>query len=389
MIDSVSIKDRIRIQLFLSYAHVESRFADFIAEKVARDFIGLARIWVASDGGVIAGSKWLSDVTRALAESHMHLVLCSPESITRQWISFETGAAYVRGIPIIPLCHSGLLPNQLPVPLGELQAILLGNPKKEGGVSGFERLYQAIADHLGSDVPRVNFDEYEDRFSRLEQIYAGERGTLAEGRVDQTGIEVIPSPKVLCISSRQFTKQGFGDQIDTVLNAFPKSVEHHRALDLPSLKRIVFDEKDKDDLAYVVHLALYVCPRSGDVYFSDVDFATGEPQSQPIEKITADALAQLLEMVNTRLVVITGADSMALTVTLLSVCHVVAAREMVSPTMIATWVREFYEMLPKHRLSDALEFAMKASRAPMRFYTKQSKSVDVRFALPADAQRAV
>ena len=378
-------KDKFGLQIFLSYAHVESRFADLIEEIVTRDFIGLVRVFVASDGGVIAGQKWLDVVKDALAQSHLHVVLCSPESITRQWISFETGAAYLRGIRIIPLCHSGLAPKQLPVPLSELQGIQLCDRNRAGGPSGFERFYQGIADVLGSGVPRADFEEYEERLFGLEQTYATERGWLAEGRVEETGVEVIPHPKILCISSQQFTKQGFGDQIDTVLKAFPTSVEHYRALDLPTLKQVIFNEKDQDGLAYVVHVAAYVCPRSGDVYFSDVDFGSGEPMSLPVEKITADALAQLLSKVNTRLVVITGADSPALTIALLSVCHVVAAREMVSPTMIATWVAEFYEMLPRHPLSEALEFALKASRAPMRFYAKQEKAVDVRVALKGEA----
>jgi hypothetical protein len=378
------LKERIRLQIFLSYAHVESRFADLIQEVVTRDFIGLAHVWIASDGGIIAGEEWLRKVRSALTNSHLHVVLCSPDSITRQWISFETGAAYVQDTPIISLCHSGLLLKQLPVPLDQFQAIQLNERHSDAGVSGFERFYVAVADQLGSDVPRVNFDEYEDRLMQLEQTYAAERGQLAQGPVEGTAVEVIPNPKVLCISSRQFVEQGFGAQIDTVLNAFPKSVEHHRALDLRALKDVIASEKDQANLAYVVHIAAYVCPRSGDLYFSNVNFATGEPQSQPIDKITADALAQLLNRINTRLVVITGADSLALTMALQSVCHVVAAREMVSPRMIATWVAEFYEMLPNTSLSEALNFATSASRAPMRFHAKQTKSVDIRLALPRD-----
>ena len=48
---------------------------------------------------------------------------------------------------------------------------------------------------------------------------------------------------------------------------------------------------------------------------------------------------------------------------------------------------EFYEMLPSHSLSEALEFALNSSRAPMRLYAKQTKSVDVRLALPGDSDR--
>jgi hypothetical protein len=82
--------------------------------------------------------------------------------------------------------------------------------------------------------------------------------------------------------------------------------------------------------------------------------------------------------------VITGADSMALTATLLGASHVIAARDMVSPQMLAAWVAEFYRVLPNRTLSTALEFAMRASRAPMRLYAKRRESVDLVLEMTAD-----
>lgn len=364
-----------KLRMFLSHVHVESRFADFIQASVKRDFIGLVNVYVASDGGILAGRKWLDEITNALNQSDLHVVLCSPEAMTRHWVSFETGAAHLRGIPLIPLCHSGLAPNQLPVPLSEFQAILLCEREAERIAlrqTGFMSFYRAIADLLGSDLPQADFENYERQLVALEQTYARERGRLAEGSVEQTGIEVVRNPRALCVSSQQFMKQGFENQLELVLNAFPASLQHDRVFDSVSLKSLLSRQK-----VHIVHIAAYVCPRSGDLYFSDVQLATGDPLSEPVDKITADAFEQLLEMAETQLVVITGSDSMALTATLLGACHVVAARDMVSPRMIATWVEEFYKMLPVHPLSKALDFAMKASRAPMRLYAKQPRSVDL------------
>jgi hypothetical protein len=49
---------------------------------------------------------------------------------------------------------------------------------------------------------------------------------------------------------------------------------------------------------------------------------------------------------------------------------------MVSTKMMVAWVRAFYSMLPKRPLSEALEYALKTSGAPMRLYARQPKSVD-------------
>jgi hypothetical protein len=375
-----------RLQMFLSHVHVESRFADFIQACVERDFIGLVKVYVASDGGILAGKKWLDDLTTALNASDLHAVLCSPESLTRHWVSFETGAAHLRGIPLIPLCHSGLDPNQLPVPLSAFQGVRLCDPAgvTPDAETGMKALYKAIAEALGSKIPEVDFQGYERQLAALEQTYASEHGRLREGSVDESDVEIVRNPRAVCISSKQFLREGFQNQVDMVLSAFPSSIRHDRVFDSETLTRTLMTDK-----AHVVHIAAYVCPRSGDVYFSDVNLGTGAPAAPlNVDKISADALEQLLKMAGTRLVVITGSDSMALTATLLGAAHVIAARDMVSPRMLATWVAEFYRMLPHHQLSTALDFAMKASRAPMRLYAKQPKSVDLVLKIDAEAPAA-
>jgi hypothetical protein len=52
---------------------------------------------------------------------------------------------------------------------------------------------------------------------------------------------------------------------------------------------------------------------------------------------------------------------------------------MVSPKMMAAWVEAFYSKLPHRSLSEALDFALKVSRAPMRFYGRQIAKVDLLF----------
>ena len=70
---------------------------------------------------------------------------------------------------------------------------------------------------------------------------------------------------------------------------------------------------------------------------------------------------------------------LALGATLVNVCHVIAARDMVSPKMMAAWVEAFYAKLPQRSLSEALDYALKISRAPMRFYGRQVANVDLLF----------
>jgi hypothetical protein len=164
------------------------------------------------------------------------------------------------------------------------------------------------------------------------------------------------------------------NQLQRVIDAFPSTVQHGRVLDSNSLKNVLGSGQRVD----IIHVAAFICPRSGDLYFSEVDLITGFPTANSIDRITADALAALLKISETQLVIITSCDSIVLAATLITSAHVVAARDMVSTRMMIAWVESFYGMLPKRQLSEALEFALKTSGAPMKLYAKQPVSVDLR-----------
>jgi hypothetical protein len=46
--------------------------------------------------------------------------------------------------------------------------------------------------------------------------------------------------------------------------------------------------------------------------------------------------------------------------------------------MMAAWVDAFYNLLPNSLLSEALDFALRVSGAPMRLYARQPDAVDLR-----------
>ncbi len=351
-----------KLSVFLSHLTVESKLADALKRHLAHDFIGLVDVFVSSDRTSIpAGAKWLSDVTSALNRASIHIILCSGESINRPWIHFEAGAAQIRGIPIVPLCHSGLTPAQLPVPLSESEGIDAATPE------GMAKLYSSLAEILGSNIPDVDFASYAKEVGAFESEYKANRTGVRAPSTAQANAEVVQNPRVICVSSQQFLKLGFENQLEIVLKAFPSDVVHERVFTSKDLRELLgggrFD---------IVHVAAFVCPRTGDLYFSDVDLTTGESTSADVDLITADALTSLLEMARTKLVVITSCESLVLAATLVAVTNVVATRDMVSPKMMAAWVESFYGMLPSQPIQQAFDYAVKASRSPMRYYGRHS-----------------
>jgi hypothetical protein len=359
-----------KFNIFLSHITVESRLAGLVKSHLVHDFIGLVEVFESSDRlSIPAGAKWLTEVMEGLQRANLHLILCSPDATSRPWIQFEAGAAHLRQITIVPLCHGGLTCAQLPVPLSEYEGIQASDPE------GLLSLYRTISTALGSNIPEIDFRAFAREVDAFEAEYAREK-SLTDPKVPlDRVVEQIHDPKALCISSPQFAKLGFENQLQTVLNAFPAVVPHQRVFSSSELRAAVSGDQTYD----IVHIAAFVCPRSGSLYFSDVDLNTGGSVVSEPDVLGADTLADMLQMAGAKLAVIGSCDSIALGATLVNVCHVIAARDMVSPKMMAAFVEAFYAKLPQRSLSEALDYALKISRAPMRFYGRQVGKVDLLF----------
>ena len=98
----------VKVIVFLSYRSVEAQFADLLKTHLIQDFIVLVKVFLPSDTtSVPAGSRWLAELIEGLQRAQFYIIICSNYSVSRPWNNYEAGAAGVRGIPIVPLCHSG------------------------------------------------------------------------------------------------------------------------------------------------------------------------------------------------------------------------------------------------------------------------------------------
>ena len=115
------------------------------------------------------------------------LVLCSKASLNRPWVNFEIGAAWLRKIPIIRMCHSGIGPHELPIPLSLLQGV------RASDEAGLERLYQHVAELLACKAPQANLSGLRAEIEAFERVYSpklendfkdqDQRGAMAKERV--------------------------------------------------------------------------------------------------------------------------------------------------------------------------------------------------------------
>src|SRR5271170_5418271 len=168
--------------IFISFIHEEKGYAEAAKEFLTRIFDKNVTPFMSSDQfQVFAGENWLERIMDELKTAKVVVLMVSKKSVTRPWVNFEAGAAWMKGITIIPVCYGGLSGNELPKPYSSLQAVNLDAP------SGGEYLGRSIAHHLGIEEPltyiralitSIGDSEYQRKCKVAEDAYDNFANTL-------------------------------------------------------------------------------------------------------------------------------------------------------------------------------------------------------------------
>ncbi|UFM71254.1 toll/interleukin-1 receptor domain-containing protein [Leclercia adecarboxylata] len=153
--------------VFISHITEEKELAQILSEEIKRSYLGMLDTFVSSDGQSLpAGGRWLDMIDSALNQSAIQISLCSPQSIKRPWINFEAGASWIRKIPVVPVCHSGLRKNALPIPLAMLQAADIDNK------DDLNIMFNELTKVLGATIsPTIDFNSIIERSSEFQKNY--------------------------------------------------------------------------------------------------------------------------------------------------------------------------------------------------------------------------
>jgi hypothetical protein len=107
------------------------------------------------DFAVPLGKLRLTHLMKATESPKALVLLVGNDAGLRPWINFEAGAGFALGIPVIPLCHGGMVPKALPEPLRCLQALDMA--MDSGVVKFFAMLaqYAKLQEHPGLPVTDI------------------------------------------------------------------------------------------------------------------------------------------------------------------------------------------------------------------------------------------
>jgi hypothetical protein len=351
-----------KTRVFISHISSETALAQALKQRLQRDFLGLLDIFVSSDQTTIrAGSKWLDEVDKALKGADAQIVLASKESVGRPWVNFEAGAVWLRGIPVIPLCHSGMTPEALPVPLSMLQSVGVGD------AGGLRKLYDTLALCAKVDAPPIDHAALAAELKALE---------TADGAA-ASALDLIREPRILCASNAQYAQPAYGFDYDiaAIEAAFPGRSLVDKALTVKKLRTLLTERRFD-----IVHLALPVHPRSGELIFSEVDNQTNLPRPGDVESMPVAAFVSLLGEAKTRLVVIaTCRVPLVVAQEVQKVAHIAASDDDITGDQAKAWAECFYDLLARGRsVHKAFELTRSQVEVPMRVFEDKR---DVAFAV--------
>lgn len=151
--------------------------AQTIQKAIEDEFSGFVEVFVSSDGKtILAGANFLKRIEDGLTNCVGAIYLISPISVKRNWINFELGAVWIRNsvsiksggpeIPTIPICHSGITPGTLPMPLINLSAV------QADSSSQLELVFKSIQTAVGGKgALKTNFDRLAQNVIAFEKQY--------------------------------------------------------------------------------------------------------------------------------------------------------------------------------------------------------------------------
>lgn len=150
--------------VFVSHAAVDHQIATLFKDDVEKSFLGLCKLFVSSNlDSMHGGSEWMKEIKHNLSDAVVLISLVSPISLTRPWIYAEFGAGWIREIPTISVCHSGLKKDQLPVPLSHFQALDLLDEMH------LEHLYGQISKAIGCQKPEKDYKKITEKYREITE----------------------------------------------------------------------------------------------------------------------------------------------------------------------------------------------------------------------------
>jgi len=108
--------------VFFSHSSRDAEALIRLRELFIQKTGGTIDVFLSSDGQSIPfGRNWVHKVEQALDQAKLMVVFVTPNSVGSQWLYFEAGYAYSKGLRVVPVGFRGINLTSLTPPLSLLQ----------------------------------------------------------------------------------------------------------------------------------------------------------------------------------------------------------------------------------------------------------------------------
>ena len=108
--------------IFFSHSSRDKQPLTKLKELLLTKCSNSLEIFLSSDGQSIPfGKNWVHQIEKALNVSSTFFIFLTPHSLNSNWVHFEAGHAYSKGLDVIPIGLFGIDLNSVRPPLNLLQ----------------------------------------------------------------------------------------------------------------------------------------------------------------------------------------------------------------------------------------------------------------------------
>ena len=138
----------------------------------------LRKVWVAK-ADLKPGKGWFAETEAAIRSARMLVLIMGPGALTRPWLSFESGSAWGRNIPLLILNHSGMTVDDMRgTPYENLQTIDMDS--EDGIIRVFKEL-EIVTGVACAKTPNYQIIKEEMKKAKAESRLTREKLGLTDG----------------------------------------------------------------------------------------------------------------------------------------------------------------------------------------------------------------
>jgi uridine kinase len=163
-----------KVTIFISHVSEDKELALRMKAWLLLLFKDRVDVFVSNDWTSIEpGDSWMDRILTALKSAKVLIALLTPQSIRRNWIYFEAGAAKSAGARVIPVCAKDLSISALVPPLSMWQACELRNKQDIIGLA--ELLVKFVPNASVSSstlwIDILNLSEFTESNQPIQQLH--------------------------------------------------------------------------------------------------------------------------------------------------------------------------------------------------------------------------